>query len=274
MIKIGCLGMGTYSEKAAQELARIKGLTNVKLIPFSTFEEGLKLLRKNKIDKAIFPIANSSNGPIVDVLKLLTKMPRGFRIENEIITLIDHYLLTIGKESDIKKICSKKEIFGQCRKYCKKKKIATDAVESSAKAAEIVSQLNDKSIAAIGPKWLIEKFSNLKAIKKVSDEENNATRFIMIGKEVSDFTGNDKTSFIFATPNEPGAMDKVTLTLWILGINKTKIESRPHSNKPWEYIFYVDIDGHRKEKRVKAAFEVIRLVTSFLKILGSYPKAK
>lgn len=274
IIKIGCLGQGTYSEEAAREIARIKGLKNIKLIPFDAFEEGLWLLRKKKIDKAIFPVANNSEGAIVDVLKLLPKMPRGLRIENEIIRPIDHYLLAIGKESSVKKIYSKKEIFGQCGKYLKRKKITTEEAESSGMAAEIVSKSNDKTLAAIGPKWLTEKFSNLRAVKKVSDDKNNATRFIMIGKEKSSPTGNDKTSFIFATLNKPGAMDKVTQLLGILDINKTKIESRPLPKKSWEYIFYVDIDGHIKEKKVKAAFEVIKFVTIYLKILGSYPKAE
>lgn len=274
IIKIGCLGQGTYSEEAARETARIKGLKNIKVIPFNTFEEGLLFLRKKKIDKAIFPVANNSEGAIVDVLKLLPKMPRGLRIENEVIRPIDHCLLAVGKESDIKKIYSKKEIFGQCGKYLKRKRITTEEAESSGRAAEIVSESNDKTLAAIGPKWLTEKFSNLKAIKKVSDDKNNATRFIMIGKEESSPTGNDKTSFIFATLNKPGAMDKVTQLLGILDINKTKIESRPLPKKSWEYIFYVDIDGHIKEKKVKAAFEVIKFVTVYLKILGSYPKAE
>lgn len=274
-IKIGCLGEGTYSEKAAQEIVRINGLTNVKFIPFDTFEDGLLLLKKKQIDKAIFPVANNTEGAIVDVLELLKNMPRGLTIENEIVIPVRHYLLAIGKESNITQIYTKKEIFRQCKKYLNKKKGIDQFVEkSSADAAKkVAARYNDKRCAAIGPLWLAEKFPALKAIKEVSDSKNNATRFLMIGRNSSSITGNDKTSFIFTTPNEPGAMDKVTQLLGILGINKTKIESRPLPEKSWEYIFYVDIDGHIKEKKVKIAFEAIKLVTAYLKILGSYPKA-
>lgn len=274
--KVGCLGEGTYSEKAAKEMVKIKGLRDVKFIPFNTFEEGLLLLRKKQIDKAIFPVANNTDGAIVDVLELLKNMPRGLVIENEIVIPIRHYLLATGKESDITQIYTKKEIFRQCKKYLgRKKRISQFEAKSSADAAkEVVARYNDKRCAAIGPLWLIEKFPVLKAIKEVSDSKNNATRFLMIGRNPSSITGNDRTSFVFTTPNEPGAMDKVTLVLGILGINKTKIESRPLPEKSWEYIFYVDIDGHIKEKKVKVAFEVIKLVTAYLKILGSYPKAE
>lgn len=276
IITIGCLGKGTYSERAAQEIVRVKGLADAIFVPFGTFEEGLLLLRKKEIDKAIFPVENNTDGAIVDVLELLKNMPRGLIIENEIIIPIRHYLLATGKESDITQICTKKEIFRQCKKYLsRKKRIVQIEAKSSADAAkEVTARYNDKRCAAIGPLWLIDEFPVLKAIREVSDSKSNATRFLMVGRNSSSITGNDRTSFIFTTPNEPGAMDKVTLVLGILGINKTKIESRPLSGKSWEYIFYVDIDGHIKEKKVKVAFEVIKLLTAYLKILGSYPKAE
>lgn len=274
--KVGCLGEGTYSEKAAQEIVRTRGLENVIIVPFDTFEHGILLLRKKEVDKAIFPVANNTDGAIVDVLELLKKMPRGLTIENEIVIPVRHYLLATGKESDITQIYTKEEIFRQCKKYLnKKKRVRQFRERSSAEAAKkVAARYNDKRCAAIGPLWLAEKFPTLKAIKEVSDSKNNATRFLMIGRTPSSITGNDRTSFVFTTPNEPGALDKVTLVLGILGINKTKIESRPLPEKSWEYIFYVDIDGHIKEKRVKVAFEVIKLVTAYLKILGSYPKAE
>lgn len=275
-LKIGCLGKGTYSERAAREIVKTKGLNNASFVPFDTFEEGILLLKRKSIDKAIFPVENNTDGGIVDVLELLKDMPRGLTIENEMVIPIRHYLLAVGKESDITKIYSKKEIFRQCKKYLnRRKKVNLFEEKSSAEAAsKVAANYNNKTTAAIGPMWLTEKFPVLRAIKEVSDNRNNATRFLMIGRDRSPTTGNDKTSFIFTTPNKPGAMDKITWILGILDINKTKIESRPLPEKSWEYIFYIDIDGHAKEKKVKLAFEVIKMVTSYFKVLGSYPADK
>jgi len=276
--RIGYLGpAGTYSERAAIEMVRVNGIEEVEFIPFSTFKEGMLLLRKKEIDKAIFPAENSTDGGIVDVLKLLKDMPRGLFIEGKIIIPIEHCLLAVGKESEIEKIYSKKEIFQQCREYLNErgKRAILFEEESSAKAADKVATIfNDKTAAVIGPKWLTEKFPVLKIVKEISNNGDNATKFLMIGRSRSEITGNDETSFIFSTPNKPFEMDKVTLQLGILGINKTKIESRPFPGKRWEYIFYVDIDGHIKEERIKIAFKAIKLMTSYFKFLGSYPKAE
>ncbi|MBU4579916.1 ACT domain-containing protein [Patescibacteria group bacterium] len=273
--RIGFLGpVGTYTHKALEEMIKLNKWKNVKIVPFNTFEDGMLLLAKG-LDDILLPFENSTDGGIVNVLRLLKDMPADLVVKGEFILPIEHYLLSIGNELDIIEIHSKKEIFLQCRKYLDKtEKENLYAEDSSANAAEKVSASNSVKIAAIGPKWLTEEFPNLKAIKMVSDEENNVTKFLLIGKGRVPATGRDKTSFVFAAPNEPGSMDKVLSIFGILGINKTKIESRPMPGKTWEYIFYVDIDGHVEEERVRLAFEVVKMLTSYLRIFGSYPKAK
>ncbi len=115
---------------------------------------------------------------------------------------------------------------------------------------------------------------NLRIIEQgIEDTQNNFTRFLIISRNESAETGNDKTSLVFAIKDSPGALYKMLRPFADRGLNLTKIESRPTKTKAWEYLFFVDLDGHISNENVKKAVEELAPVCSFLKVLGSYPKS-
>jgi prephenate dehydratase len=127
--------------------------------------------------------------------------------------------------------------------------------------------------AAIASKRAAQIYDMKILSKEIEDVKNNSTRFFVLNKRDSLYSGNDKTSIIFSTKSIPGALYKILGEFADRGINLTKIESRPTKQTPWEYHFYLDFKGHRTEKRCKEALDKIRDKTIFVKILGSYKAA-
>ncbi|MBC7196692.1 MAG: prephenate dehydratase, partial [Deferribacterales bacterium] len=146
------------------------------------------------------------------------------------------------------------------------------AVESTAKAAEIASK--DETAAAIASE-MSELIYGLKIVhKNIEDFTNNYTRFLVIGDFEPEITGKDKTSLMFSVSHKAGSLYQALKSFADNNINMTKIESRPSKMKAWEYVFYVDIDGHYKDKQIKEAIDKFSNEVSFFKILGSYPKGE
>jgi len=112
-----------------------------------------------------------------------------------------------------------------------------------------------------------------KLVENIEDEPNNTTRFLVLGKHDSGISGRDKTSLIMSAPNRTGALHELLLPLSTAGVSMCRLESRPARNALWEYVFYVDIEGHRDEPAIKAALEKLAGYAAYLKILGSYPVA-
>jgi len=109
--------------------------------------------------------------------------------------------------------------------------------------------------------------------ERIEDNRNNQTRFLVIGKQPVPATGRDKTSILFAMRNEPGMLHAILGAIAERGINLSKIESRPARQRPWEYVIFVDFEGHRDTPAVESALAEVRARTLFLKVLGSYPAA-
>lgn len=268
--KIGYLGpRGTFSWKAAQMVAEQE---EKDIVSFLSFWEGMQLLVEKKVDKIVLPVENSSGGGIEEVISLLRGMPEDLRIEKEIKLSIEQYLLGLnGSEtSDIKRVFSMGEVFGQCRKFLNKKKIICQAVESTIKAAELVVKKNDKRTAVIGAEWLSEFFQELKVITKINDSSSNTTRFILMGREDTKITGNDKTSIIFGVYDKEGTLVEALEVLREADINITMIISMPTGEKLGDYDFFIDIEGHKKEKKIENALATMKKKTTFLRVLGSY----
>ncbi|HZW36608.1 MAG TPA: prephenate dehydratase domain-containing protein, partial [Candidatus Deferrimicrobiaceae bacterium] len=143
--------------------------------------------------------------------------------------------------------------------------------ESTARAAELAA--DDPAAAAIAGE-AAAKIYGLKSIRKrIQDNTNNFTRFIIIGKIAPEVTGNDKTSILFAARDEVGALHLMLEPFAKYKVNLTKIESRPAKTKAWEYLFFLDMEGHISAEPVAKAVDELRTRAQFLKILGSYPRA-
>ena len=144
-------------------------------------------------------------------------------------------------------------------------------VSSNAKAARLAAL--EEGAAAIAGDSAAEIYGLKILVSNIEDEPDNTTRFLVIGRHSVAPSGNDKTSLLLSTPNKPGALHKLLDAFARHGISMTRIESRPSRRTMWDYVFFVDIEGHQKDESVARALEELRKETSMVKVLGSYPKA-
>jgi chorismate mutase/prephenate dehydratase len=146
------------------------------------------------------------------------------------------------------------------------------AVVSNAEAARLASR--DRRSAAIASRTAAALYGLHLLARNIEDDSKNTTRFVVIGVEDAAPSGRDKTSLVLSTRNVPGAVHDLLTPLARHGVSMTRLESRPARTGLWEYVFYVDIEGHRQEPRVSRALTALARKTSFLKVLGSYPAAR
>lgn len=221
----------------------------------------------------LVPLENSLEGSVNLTLDLLAKS--NLLIKEEIIIEITHCLL--GKEGanteDIEVILSHPHAIAQVRDFLREKFPRCQFINtlSTSEAALKVSKEKNKNIAAIASPIASEIYALKILIENIPTPYQNFTRFVIIGKEDSKPSGYDKTSIAFGLlENKPGSLYKALEPFALKNINLTKIESRPSKRVLGEYIFFVDLEGHREDKKVKEALEELKPKTEMLKIFGSY----
>lgn len=270
-MKIGYLApAGSFSEEAT--LSRFSDVA-----PYSSFEL-VDVLARGEIEAAVLPVENSIEGPVNWVLDLLSRNHMPFSISAEIVWTVKQNLIGLGRISDIQTVYSIPQALGQCRGFLDKIGVETRDTDSTSAAVRLVAERKDQKIAAIGSKRAAEIYGLPIITEDISDARNNKTRFIVLGKERAGTTGRDKTSLIFGftmeEANRSGALSNVMVIFAALDISMTMVVSRPTGDALGNYIFFVDIEGHRQDGKVRVALEAIAAKTSFLRVLGSYPKAK
>lgn len=270
-MKIYYLGpKGTYSEQAL--LIYIKNKKGYILKELSTIPDIIESL--NYDSEAIVPIENSIEGSVNVTLDMLINDFEGIKIKGEIILPISHCL--IGCETidfnDIKSVVSHPQALAQCRKFIKNNIPNAKIISSNSTASAIKEIINKKGAVAICGENAA-KLYGLKVISNnIQDFKENSTRFVILAYNDSNRTGNDKTSIVFSVKNKPGALNSILEVFTKENINMTKIESRPSKKILGEYVFWVDIEGHRCDNHLNIVLNRIKSKTVFLKVLGSYPK--
>ncbi|MCL5966878.1 MAG: prephenate dehydratase [Deltaproteobacteria bacterium] len=223
-------------------------------------------------DFGVVPIENSSEGVVSNTLDMF--VDHNLLICGEIMVEVAHDLLSVtGAIEHVRKVYSHPHAIAQCREWLDRNLRAVPVfdVESTARAAELAA--DDPSSAAVAGE-AAAKIYGLKAVRKrIQDNPNNHTRFIIIGKIAPEPTGNDKTSILFSARDEVGALYLMLEPFARNNVNLTKIESRPIKKKAWEYLFFLDMAGHITDAPVKTALDELRMRAQYLKILGSYPRA-
>lgn len=266
---IGTLGPeGSYSEKAARQW-NIAG----RLKYYDDIQDTVEALLNNEVDYSIVPVENSLEGSITLTLDIL--MEQQLKIVGEVIVQIRHCLLSNGSLSGIKIVMSHPQGLSQCRKFIKNnfKNVEVRPVLSTSLAAKLAS--GSKDIAAIASEESAQRYG-LKILEAdIQDIRENYTRFIVIGKETPQATGNDKTSVIlYLKKNRPGALFEILHEFADKNIDLTKIESRPTKKFLGDYLFHIDIKGHIDDRIIMETLEKIKSKVGMLKILGSYPAAR
>jgi prephenate dehydratase len=279
MINIGYLGpKGTFSQEAVQEYLKVRqaDLKNGEYVEctYNTIHDILFAVEKNEINEALIPVENSLEGAVNETLDMLAT-EINLKIKAEIIIPIRQNLL-IKKGSlkkDILYIISHPQPIGQCRKYISNvfPKVKIELVYSTAGAAEMVA-LGKGDLAAIGSAVAAQVYDLEIFAKDIQDKDNNFTRFLIVSNIDSSRTGFDKTSIVFSTENRPGSLYRILDIFNLWDINMTRIESRPAKKQLGNYIFFVDIEGHKEDEDVRDALIMIKRKTSFYKFLGSYPR--
>lgn len=243
--------------------------------PFNSISDMFFSIKKGEINEAIVPIENSIEGAVNETLDLLAS-DMDLSIKGEVIIPIRQNLLVReGTYIDnIEYILSHPQPVGQCRGFITSKLPNTEIklVYSTARAAEIVSggEYGLKA-AAIGSFIAAEVYGLKILAENIQDNDNNFTRFVIISDKDSERTGNDKTSLVFSTEDKPGSLYRILEIFNLWDINMTRIESRPAKKQLGQYIFFVDIEGHREDEDVRDALMMVKRKTSFFRLLGSYP---
>lgn len=256
--------------------AMLKYFKNIKEAKsYEKFEEVFKAVESGEIEYGILPVENSSTGGIGTVEDLL-KEYNLYIVGEECIKISQNLVGIKGATiDDIKEVYSHPQGFEQSTKFFDKhKNYNLIPYSNTAISAKLVSDLKDKSKAAIASERAA-KLYDLKIIKKdVNDLKNNYTRFIVIGRDLECDETCDKVSILFSVEDTSGGLYNLIRDIKEFGLNMSKIESRPNRNNPWNYIFFVDFDGNLFDENIKQAVNVIARNSKYFKLLGCYRDIK
>ncbi len=256
----------SYSHLAARQKFGSMAL----LMPTASIGEVFEDVARGRVLFGVVPIENSTEGVVAYTLDLL--VDSRLQICAESFLDIHHNLLShSGRREDITKILSHPQALAQCRGWLSRHfpKVELEEVTSTSHAASMAAK--NSSIAAISSSLAAEIYSLKVVATNIEDQSHNITRFFVIGERAAKPSRRDKTSLAFSVKDEPGILHRMLRPFANRKINLSKIESRPIKNKPWEYMFFLDLKGHKEEPRVKSAISQLERHCSFFKILGSYP---
>ncbi|HKL10353.1 MAG TPA: prephenate dehydratase [Clostridia bacterium] len=266
---IGHIGNnGSYSHEAAKKYFEKGSFTS-----FSHFEDVFMALENKTVEYGVVPIENSSTGGIRDVYDLLVKC--NVRVTGEVYLNIEHHLIGLPDATleDIKLVCSHPQGLMQSSEFIRMNDLETKLCKDTGSAASFVKYGKDKNCAAIASESA-RRIHNLKILKKdISNFRHNTTRFFILSQKPAMPVTDSITSLVFTTKHEPGCLYGALKHLSDYGINMMRIESRPIENRPWEYYFFVDIEGSLMEEKISLALQNLEKQTIFFKILGSYKKS-
>jgi len=262
--------IGAYSEEAAIHFFG----PSIQSKPCESWDYVFKLVERGEVPFGIVPIENSLEGSIGRVYDLL--LDSSLKVCGEIELRVVHCLIgNPGARLDlIKKVYSHPQALGQCRAFLKHLDSELIPTNNTAGSVRMIKEMEMLDAAAIASARAAEIYSMGILAREIEDAPNNSTRFFILSKQDSPPSGNDKTSIVFSLKHRPGTLYESLKVFAVRNINLTKIESRPTRQKPWEYNFYLDFAGHRDDKVSKEALENLDRNSRFLKVLGSYPKAK
>ncbi len=259
--------VGTYSEAAVYKHFGHKA----QIIPLQTIDEVFREVEVGTAHYGVVPVENSTEGGVNQTLDCFINTP--LKICGEIELPIHHYLLSRSLEIEqIKRIYSHQQSFAQCRSWLDNRlpTIERIAVNSNAEAARRVA--DEVGAAAIAGQTAAEIYQLQIVAERIEDDINNTTRFAVIGQTEPSPSGNDKTSLLLSNPNKSGALYHLLEPFAENNVNMTRIESRPSRQGIWEYIFFVEVEGHIKDAPIAKSLHRLEGQISLVKHIGSYPR--
>lgn len=257
---------GTFTQQAA--LKHFGHSVNV--LALGAIDEVFREVESGNAQFGVVPVENSTEGVISHTLDIF--MRSDLKVCGEVQLRVHQHLLSQQSEQGkIKKIVSHQQSLAQCREWldASMPNVERVGVSSNAEAARIAT--TEKNTAAIASESAAAIYSLNILASNIEDDPDNTTRFLVIGKIEPVSTGNDKTSLLLSGKNKPGALHDLLGILAKHGINMTRIESRPSRQVAWEYVFFLDLQGHAQDGNVSKALEELKSDAALFKLLGSYP---
>lgn len=269
-LRIAYLGpQGTFSQAAVfKQFGHAVGE-----VPSATIDEAFRAVETGRADYAVVPVENSTEGTVSRTLDLVVGSP--LKICGEVLLPIHQNLLRkAGGIEGITRVYGHAQSLAQCQHWLNQNLPRAERVSvvSNAEGARLAAE--DPAAAAIAGEGAAEAYGLQIVAPRIEDEPNNTTRFLVLSDHDALASGRDKTSLVMSAPNVPGSVVKLLQPLADAGVSMTKFESRPVKGANWEYLFFVDIEGHRDDPRVATALKEVTARAAMVKLLGSYPAAR
>jgi chorismate mutase / prephenate dehydratase len=268
MLRVAYLGP-TYSYSHLAAIERFG--SSSELVPVATIAAVFEELNRAHVDFGIVPIENSTDGRVVDTLGMFTRLP--VRICGEVQLRIHHFLLGKCQRGEILEVYSKPQALSQCREWVAKHLPQARTIEMTSTAAAAQLAAEKHGAAAIASLQAGVNYGLKVLAENIEDNKNNITRFAVIGDHEGRRTGRDKTAAMFEIPHTPGSLADAMTIFKRNRINLTWIESFPMPNTESEYLFFVEMEGHHTDAKIKRALTALERKTERLEILGSYAKS-
>jgi len=238
--------------------------------PVSTIEEVFSVVEKGEANYGIVPVENSSEGVVKQTQNEL--MRTSLKVSGEVALEIHHCLLSKSADVEsIQKVVAHPQALGQCEEWLKNNLpwAEVEAVDSNALAAKMAQE--DATLAAIASEQAGQLYQLIILEKNIEDFKDNTTKFWVVGREETQPSGDDKTALIISIHNKAGALLDILGCFSSKNINMTRIISRPSTDKKWDYLFFIDVLGHKDEENMKEALQEVQSKAAFYKLLGSFP---
>ncbi len=226
-------------------------------------------MSKRRADYGVVPVENSTEGAVTHTLDMF--VDSDLKIVAQIVLPVQHCLLSKCRRSQIRKLFAHPQAQAQCRGWLQANLPRVETIETSSNARSAELAATEKNSAAIAGVLASEKYGVPVLDYDIQDNVANATRFLVLGRQCTPRTGNDRTSLVFSVANRAGALYRALAAFRRYRLNMTKIESRPSKRKAWEYFFFVNCDGHLTDRKVSKALHLLGEHCSYVKVLGSYP---
>lgn len=269
-ITVSYLGpAGTFSEKAAMKHFG----EGAETMPCPSIDEVYRAVESGTADFGIVPVENSTEGAVGRSLDLMPQTT--MNICGEVLIRIHHHLMSRAQAdfSAISRVFSHGQSLAQCHEWLNNNLPNAErvAVSSNAEAARRASL--EPGTAAVAGDTAAQHYGLALLASNIEDEPNNTTRFLILGNYEPQPSGKDKTSLVLSARNRAGAVYEMLTPFATRGVSMTKFESRPSRVALWEYLFFVDIEGHRSDANVSEALEQLQSIAGYVKVLGSYPQS-
>ena len=267
-LKIAFLGPeGTFTQAAALKHFG----KSIRSIPLRAIDEVFREVEAGSADYGVVPVENSTEGVVNHTLDMFLQSP--LRICGEVQMRIHHHLLTCATElTAIRRIYSHRQSLAQCREWLDANLPRVEQLEVSSNGEAALRVRDAGDVAAIAGQGAADIYQVPILVRNIEDEPNNTTRFLIIGAQPIAPSGDDKTALLVASLNRSGALFKLLEPLARNKVSMTRIESRPSRRGMWDYVFFIDLDGHAQDQPVANALAELREQASLFRVLGSYPK--